>query len=224
ERALELDPTLADAYAVRGLIKMNAWSRTRIGPENVEAEQAFRRAIALNPNHTSAYMWFASLRDNEERLEEAIELYQRAMELDPLARIPYSNLPMVYAKRGEHDAAMRLWLQATRIHSEWPTVYEYIAIQLWGLGRYDEAYAWYAKAMELGAAPGIGGNADVGILVDLGDLEQAEAVLGRFEESHPFFPFAEGIRQLIASDYDQAADTFSNILEKGLVPERFVLD
>ncbi|HLU07545.1 MAG TPA: hypothetical protein VKZ91_13380 [Woeseiaceae bacterium] len=224
ERALELDPTLADAYAVRGLIKMNAWSRTRIGPENVEAEQAFRRAIALNPNHTSAYMWFASLRDNEERLEEAIELYQRAMELDPLARIPYSNLPMVYAKRGEHEAAMRLWLQATRIHSEWPTVYQYIATQLWGLGRFDEAYAWYAKAMELGAAPGIGGNSDVGMLVDLGDLEQAEAVLGRFDESHSFFPFAEGIRQLIRGDYEQAADTFSRILDEGMLPERYVLE
>lgn len=223
-RALELDPNLADAHAVRGLIKMNTWSRTKIGPGHVEAEEAFGRAIALNPNHASAYMWFASLRDSEERLEDAIELYQRSMELDPLARIPYSNLPMVYAKRGEHDAAMHLWLKATRIHSEWPTVYEYIAIQLWGLGRYDEAYAWYAKAMELGAAPGIGGNADVGILVDLGDLEQAEAVLGRFEESHPFFPFAEGIRQLIAGDYDRAADTFANILENGLVPERFVLD
>src|SRR5690606_26005783 len=118
ERALELDPNLADAYAVRGLIKMNTWSRTRIGPGRFEAEEAFRRAIALNPNHASAYMWFASLRDTEERLEDAIELYQRSMELDPLARIPYSNLPMVYVKRGEHDAAMRLWLQATRIHSE----------------------------------------------------------------------------------------------------------
>ncbi|HEX5764719.1 MAG TPA: hypothetical protein VFY27_04075 [Woeseiaceae bacterium] len=224
ETALELDPNLADAYAVRGLIKMNVWSRTRIGPENIEAEEAFRRAIALNPSHASAYMWFASLRDSEDRLEDAIELYQRSMELDPLARIPYSNLPMVYAKRGEHKAAMRLWLQATRIHSEWPTVYQYIAVQLWGLGRFDEAYAWYAKAMELGAAPGISGNADVGILVDLGDLEQAEAVLGRFDESHSFFPFAEGIRQLIRGDYEHAATTFSTILDNRLLPERYVLE
>ena len=224
ERALELDPNLADAYAVRGLIRMNSWSRTRTGPGNVEAEQAFRRAIALNPNHASAYMWFASLRDNEERLEEAIELYQRSMELDPLARIPYSNLPMVYAKRGEHGAAMRLWLQATRIHSEWPTVYQYVAIQLWGLGRLDEAYAWYMKAMELGTAPGIGGNADVGILVDLGDLEQAEAALGRFDETHPFFPFAQGITQLIRGEYERAAGTFSAILNEGVLPERFVLE
>jgi tetratricopeptide (TPR) repeat protein len=168
-------------------------------------------------------MWFASLRDSEERLQEAIELYQRSMELDPLARIPYSNLPMVYAKRGEHDAAMRLWLEASRIHSEWPTVYQYIAVHLWGLGRLDESYAWYERALELGAQQGLAGSIDVGVLVDLGDLERADAVLARFPETDPFFPFAEGLRYMIAGRYDDASGRFSSILEHDLLPEKFVL-
>jgi TolB-like protein/Tfp pilus assembly protein PilF len=224
DRSLELDPDQADAYAVLGLVKMTVWGQTRLGPENVEAAAAFRRAIELNPNHASAHMWFASLRDSEERLDDAIQLYQDAMELDPLARIPYSNLPMVYAKRGEHSAAMHLWLEATRIHSDWPTLYQYVAVYLWGLGRLDEAYAWYMKAIELGSEPGLSGNIDVGVLIDLGEFERAKGLLDRFPESDQYHPLAEGLRDLLDANYAVAAETFSRIIEENLLPERFLYD
>lgn len=177
DRALELDPGLADAYAIRGVMKSALWSNDRTGSENVQAETAFRRAIELNPNHASAYTWFAGLRDSEERLAEAIELYQRAMELDPLGRIPYVNLPLIYAKKGEHHAAMHLWLEGARVHSDWPTVYRYIGTHLWGMGRLDEAYAWYATALELSSDMLDGGAIGVGILVDLHELGKADAWL-----------------------------------------------
>jgi len=222
DRALQLDPNLADAYAIRGLVNATAWGKSRVGRGNVEAEAAFRRAIALNPNHASAYMWFAALRDSEERLDEAIELYQRAMELDPLARIPATNLPMVYAKRGEHAAAMTLWLEATRIHSEWPTVHQYVATHLWGLGRLDEAYGWYAKVRELGGDTGLSGNIDMGVMVDLGDLQRAGDLLDRYPETHPFYPFALGLRRLIDEDYSAAAEGFTRIIDESLFPERYV--
>ena len=135
EKALELDPDLADAYAVKGLLESKAWQETRIGNGNIEAEAAFRRAIELNPNHASAYMWFASLRDGEERDDEAIELFQRSMELDPLGRIPYTNLPTLYAQRGKNDEAIRLWLEAMQIHPEWPIPRQFLALHLAGLGR-----------------------------------------------------------------------------------------
>ena len=224
DRALELDSDEADAYAVLGLMKATFWGQSRLGPENVEAEAAFRRAISLNPNHASAYMWFASLRDSEERLDEAIELYQQAMELDPLARIPYLNLPTVYAKRGEHGAAMRLWLEAIRIHSDWPTVYQYVATHLWGLGRLDESYAWYARALELGAGSGLGSSIDVGILVDFGEFERAKERLDRVSESQAFYPFAQSVKDLIEGDYAAAAEGFSRIIEGKLLPAKYVYD
>jgi tetratricopeptide (TPR) repeat protein len=224
DTALRLDLNLADAYAIHGLMKATIWGWSRMGTENVEAEAAFRRAIALNPNHASAYMWFASLRDTEDRLDEAIDLYQRAMELDPLARIPALNLPMVYAKRGEHDAAINLWLEATRIHSEWPTVYQYVATHLWGLGRLDEAYAWYSKILELGAETGLSGNVDTAVMVDLGDLERARELLDRYSQTHPFYPFAVSLRELVNGDYSAAAEGFTRLIDQSRLPERYIFD
>lgn len=223
DRALDLDPNLADAYAILGLLKSTVWGQTRLGNENIEAEAAFQRAISLNPNHASAHMWFASLRDSEERLDEAIDLYQRAMEIDPLARIPYSNLPTIYAKKGQAEEAMQLWLEAVRIHSDWPTIYEYIAVQLWGLGRLDEAYAWHHKAVEVGDDQTIGGNMDLGILIELGELERARESLDDLEETHPFHSLADGFRMLLDARYGDAQHLFVAALDKGDVPPRFVL-
>ena len=221
-RALALDPDLADAHAILGLLKATLWERDRLGRENLDAEAAFRRAIALNPNHSSAYMWFASLRNAEERLDEAIALYQRALELDPLARIPYVNLPLIYAKRGEHSAAMQLWLEAARIHNDWPTVYEYIAVHLWGLGRLDEAFAWYRRAVELSGSSFGSSNMDVGVLVDLGELEAALAVLDEVPPEHVIAPALDGYRALIDGDFARATMHFVEVLEREEVPDRIL--
>ncbi|MGH8196058.1 MAG: tetratricopeptide repeat protein [Woeseiaceae bacterium] len=222
ERALEYDPDLADAYAILGLMKYTDWSRTRMGTENIEAEAAFRRAIALKPNHVSAYMWFASLRDAEERFDEAIDLYQKAIELDPLARIPYLNLPTVYSKLGQHRAAMQLWLEATRIHDDWPLPYQYIALELWGLGRLDEAYAWYMKSLEFGDDPGPAGSLDAGIFIDLGDFERARQVLIDFPESNMEFPLVQGTLLLIDGHYGEASASFAEVIESRRLPAKFV--
>jgi TolB-like protein/Tfp pilus assembly protein PilF len=222
DRALALNPDLADAYAILGLLKTTVWSKTRTGGENAEAEAAFRQAIALNPNNASAYMWFASLRDTEERLDEAVDLYQKSLELDPLGRIPYSNLPMIYAKRGQAEEAMNLWLQAARIHSDWPTIYQYIAVQLWGLGRLDEAFAWYDKASQLSNNPTVGGNMDIGILYELGAFEEARAALDVFSETSPFAPLANAFRAYLEGQFADAHGLFVDAIESGKVPGKFV--
>lgn len=218
DRALTLDPGLADAHAIRGLMKSTLWSFTLVGNDNLEAEAAFRRALAENPNHASAYMWFASLRNNEERLEEAIELYQRSMELDPLARIPYSNLPLVYARKGQHDQALKLWLEAIRLHGDWPTVYEYLSVELAGLGRFDEAFAWYEKALELDDARTISPSLQLAVLVDLGEWDRARAMLDEYREDDRLYPLVDAFRFMFEEDYGAAAREFVTAAAKEVLP------
>ena len=87
-------------------------------------------------------MWFATLRAAEQRFEDSIGLYHRSMQLDPLARVPYSNLPGLYAQQGQNDVALKLWLDAIEIHPEWPNPYQLISVHLFRMGRLDEALAW----------------------------------------------------------------------------------
>ena len=225
DRALSLDPDLADAHAVQGLLHTHVWTRTnRMGQDNIAAETSFRTAIALNPNHASAHMWFASLRDSEDRLDEAITLYQQAMDLDPLARIPFSNLPMIYAKQGHHREALELWVNAVDIHPEWPTVYEYIAMHLMGMGRLDEAFAWNHKATELTTDPFVGGNISVGIYYTFGEIEKAKALLNAFPDDHPMAGLVDGFHLLIDEDITAALRYFEQLIESGTVPAKYVYD
>jgi tetratricopeptide (TPR) repeat protein len=79
ERALHLDPSLAEAYTALGEIKTldYAWP---------EAEQAFRRAIELNPSDARAHadLGFYLLAPLG-RSEDAVREVRRAQVLDPLS-------------------------------------------------------------------------------------------------------------------------------------------
>ena len=224
DRALSLDPDLADAHAIEGLLHLRVWEKGRLGSENIDAETSFRRAIALNPNHASAHMWFASLRDSEDRLDDAIQLYQRAMDLDPMARIPFSNLPMIYAKQGHHQEALDLWVNATGIHPEWPTIYEYIAVHLMGMGRLDEAFAWNREARGLTTDPFMGGNINIGVYITFGEIEKAKTLLAEFPDEHPLADLVEGFRLLIDGDITAALRHFEQLIDSGSTPPDFIYD
>jgi TolB-like protein/Flp pilus assembly protein TadD len=77
-RALELDDSLAEAYAALGLINESLWGWN-------EAERLYQRALELNPNYSLAHEWYASLLIGTGRFEEGLREIRRAEELDPLS-------------------------------------------------------------------------------------------------------------------------------------------
>jgi tetratricopeptide (TPR) repeat protein len=76
ERAVELDPTSADARVTLGLIKELAWDLRA-------AEDEVRQAIALNPSSASAHESLSGLLCETGRLNEALREGEIAEELDP---------------------------------------------------------------------------------------------------------------------------------------------
>ncbi len=223
EQALALDPDSADAYASLGLLKLDIWSQTRSGPEIEEAERAFQKAIKLNPNHARAVMWYASLKGSQQKFDESIELYQRSLELDPLGRIPYANMPGLYAAMGRNQKALDKWLDAVRLHPNWPTPYQNIANHLQGLGRIDEAIAWSVKANELDTDPLGGGVAIVSYLA-LGDNEKSIELVDAIPEDHPIYDLASIFRLTIDGDFAAAIEAMESLVVEGGNPPAFVMD
>lgn len=223
DRALELNPDLAGAYATLGLLRTNQWAATRMGTQNVEAEAAFEQAIALNPNHAAAYMWFAGLRDAEQRIDDAIAYYHRSMQLDPLGRVPYSNLPALYAQLGQYEIALKLWLEAIDIHPDWPTPYQNIALHLAGMGRLDEALAWGRTAQALSSEAEFLGNISIGIYVRFGEMERARTVFADFSDTHMLAPLRPGFERLLDGDFEAALAFFTGYIERDPEQTAFLL-
>src|SRR5690348_3263022 len=76
-KALELDPSLAEAHTLLGTVlkKQFQWA---------DAEAEYKQALALNPNNSAAHVEYADWLASHGRMDEALAWARRARELDPL--------------------------------------------------------------------------------------------------------------------------------------------
>jgi TolB-like protein/Tfp pilus assembly protein PilF len=211
-KALSLNPDLADVHASQGLLKHKMWQETRNGPGLEEAEASFVAALDLNPNHASAYMWFASVRGSQQRFEEAIDLYHESLRVDPLGKIPYANLPLMYAQRGQNEEALDLYVKAVKIHPEWPTAYQNLAMQLNGLGRMDEAVAWGMKGLEFSTDPAWGAPMALAY-IEFGEYDKLRDLFSGITPDHPNYAIGLSIDTALRGDFTGAIELVESTME-----------
>ena len=102
-RALELDPSLADAHVALGKIFLYDWEW-----ENAEAQ--FKQARELEPTNSSAFFLSGRLASALGHTTRALQYYQEASALDPLYWAPYFDSGSIYESRSqfaEAEAAFR---------------------------------------------------------------------------------------------------------------------
>ena len=76
QKALSLDPQLAEAHTSLGLIKFQYdWDWPR-------AEKEFKEAISINPNYPPAHHFYADYLKAMGRFDEALKEIEKAQELD----------------------------------------------------------------------------------------------------------------------------------------------
>jgi serine/threonine protein kinase/Tfp pilus assembly protein PilF len=175
ERALLLDPTLAEAHASLGnlLTKENRWD---------EAEREFRLAIELKPSYATAHHWYALLvLAQRGHLEEAHREISRAAELDPLAPAVIGSFARIlYFQRDYARARLRM----ERAHELSPKMYEPLllrsridAVE----GRRQDALAAARHADGLAPSNPTVRAALARALAESGDVPQAQAILVELE-------------------------------------------
>src|SRR5450755_172355 len=94
ERALELEPDLAEGHAALGRIQMlYDWNWKG-------ADESYRRALELAPGNAQVVRYAANAASFLGRMGEAIALTRRAVALDPLSVPAYRNLAYIYFCEG----------------------------------------------------------------------------------------------------------------------------
>ncbi len=100
ERAIALNPRHADAHINLGrLFHEHGYVRN--------AEHHYRLALAARPDDPTATFNLAIALDDQRRVDEAIDMYTRALTLDSTLVDAYFNLARLYEKKGEKVAALR---------------------------------------------------------------------------------------------------------------------
>jgi TolB-like protein/Tfp pilus assembly protein PilF len=101
DMALELDPELADAHAVRGLLANDSGN-----PDFAMA--SLRRALDINPNLLDARNWLAlSLSDNGQ-IRKALEALTVLLEIDPLYPPAVNNAVLYASDLGDYPQAIAI--------------------------------------------------------------------------------------------------------------------
>ncbi|RFP70227.1 hypothetical protein DZK26_00410 [Wenzhouxiangella sp. 15190] len=132
DRALELNPELAEAHASLGLLN----STQRDGPA---ALQSLEKATELRPGYAEAHNWLSW---NYEVLGfpgQALASAERAVDLDPLSPEALSNLVLSNIINDRHEQAMRQIENIESLGLSYSTDRFYKGILFYKTGRYDEA-------------------------------------------------------------------------------------
>lgn len=197
DRAIALDPGLADAHAVRGLLYLDE-------RELLRSEASLRRALEINPTHTNARLWLSSCLGGKlhfrESQAELITLFER----DPLFPPASSNLIIASITVGDTAQAQAVIDRLERLEA--PERLISIARTWLGFDSGDVASTvrllddlWQSDRLPTTAAP-------LALLrLRLGDIEGA----GRI--NLPFVPIRS---RLLEGDAEAALDIARRLLEE----------
>ena len=143
ERALELDPLMAEAHTARGYI----FGFTQY--DSAQAEQSFARAIELDPRYPTAYHWRGEVLGDNGNPESGIPYLEKARELDPLSPIILVDLATAYDQAGRWDDADRLFEEVLELEPEFAPAFSGLFGHAVAAGDPQAALAYLQRFLEL---------------------------------------------------------------------------
>ena len=169
EKALELDPNLAEAHTSLAYVLMSyEWNLD-------EAEKEFKKALKLNPDYTTANQWYGILLEVTGRSEEAINQGRKALDLEPLSQIVNFSTGYRYLNARKYDQAVRQFRKSLEIYPDFAPGHRRLGFALARQGKYDAAMIELKKAEELG---GFSTQGAIGYVYALsGNKEEARRIL-----------------------------------------------
>jgi serine/threonine protein kinase/Flp pilus assembly protein TadD len=147
QRAIEIDDGLAEAWASLGAIRW--WFEW----DWEGAEEAYRRAISLNPNYATAHDGYGMLLCARGRFDEAVEQVSKAADLDPLSLIiaVHAGWPFYFAR--DFESAIRRFRKALDLDENFIPAHGWLGMALGQQRRYAEAKDAFARAFEVDRIP-----------------------------------------------------------------------
>jgi eukaryotic-like serine/threonine-protein kinase len=220
-RALELDPTCAEAHAVLGNLQAQPPARDLKG-----AEEHFRRALELDHNYATAHHWYGRYLMLHGSKEKSLIEFQNAVELDPLSPSIRSTIAHWYYVNGDYDRAVTEAQKVIEAFPEFPPVRNILIFTLFIKGRYQDALAEIEKARALMPEEPLAGMELRGYaLARLGqtnDVEKILSVLAEQRRQGRALDGAIGFVYVGLREYDKALEAFEKLeASDGLEEEMF---
>ncbi len=176
-RALELDPTLAEAHTS---LAFAMWAHDW---DWVGAEREFKRAIELNPSYAVAHHWYSYLHGAMGRHAEAITEIQWAQKLDPLSPILGAIAGFTFYNARQYDRGLEELQKALELEHDNVITLQSFGWVYGGKGMYTEAISASRKAAAVSQRSPLALWTLGYVLAAGGQHQEAREVIGELEEA-----------------------------------------
>ena len=133
EQALQLDPSLGEAYFALGHI------RYQFDWDWAGAERAFKQGVSASPGSTAGRIKYANYLTAMGRFDQSIEIGRKTLALDPLSPLVYNELAFALSLAGRDDEAMELLREGLEIDPDFPQSHMMLSLFAELRGNFDEA-------------------------------------------------------------------------------------
>ena len=114
-----------------------------------QAQYYLDKSLSINPKNPDALVIKGALIGQQGQLDEALDLFYRALELFPNHIGAYSNIAVIYYKQEKYDEAANVYKKILEISPDNVTVYEMLSYVLVLGGQEEEAKEYMQKAIRL---------------------------------------------------------------------------
>ena len=121
EAAVEFQKALDSGSRDQDTIGALAIALVHTGDREAAARH-FNEAISIDPRSNKLRLLFAQALEDVGRLDDAIEIYASALQLDNKEMAAYNNLGVVYAKKKLYDKAREIWMQGLAVAPDSPQI------------------------------------------------------------------------------------------------------
>ncbi len=146
KKRIEENPDSASAHYNLGLVY------TQVG-KMTSAENAYRRAVELDPELLEAWVNLAGTLLLQWRFEECLEASERAAALADDLPVVHFNMGQAHLYLGESDKVVLCNRKVLELEPNHPAATYFLAVGLLAQGKVSEARFYMERAMRLGHRP-----------------------------------------------------------------------
>ncbi|MCA1601740.1 MAG: tetratricopeptide repeat protein [Acidobacteria bacterium] len=132
-KALELDPSLAEAHASL------AYDKFYFDWDWAGAEVEFRRAIELNDRYATAHQWYSIYLQASGRPDEAFREIHLARERDPLSLSINTDIGFHLYYNRQYDEAIKQLQSVLEMKKDFPLAHLWLGRSYQQIGKYNDA-------------------------------------------------------------------------------------
>jgi tetratricopeptide (TPR) repeat protein len=222
ERAIELDPSFAGAYAILSHSHFRDWL-FQWSEDSQPLDRAVKlaeKAVALDDSLPLAYTYLGWAYVWRKQHEEALAEGQRAISLDPNFAEGYARLGLILNFAGRPREGIDLVKKAMRLDPHYSFVYLfYLGNAYYAMEKYEEAIAALKKGFTRNPDLMVGHLLLAVIYSELGRKEEAQAEVAETLRISPRASM-EGQRERMPFKDQAVLERYLNALRKTGLPEK----